>query len=240
MTGQVGEVGEVIGGLPAAPTAQALTFANPGGHRIFHAAARTGGGAIVIAGGFALDMGAAGGPAAPAAIELTLAAGVATGAEVDGPAGGYPAALTLAGGDVLVTGGDPAVDTAGCGDAVSTTGGVACALAGAWRYPSAGGAGAMTGAMQVARYGHRLTRLADGTVLVNGGLTPAVTAPFDGAIRAVADAELFEPRGTPTIPRPASASTASRATWPATAPAAPGGRVRGARAHRSVTPRGAR
>ncbi|MCE9576426.1 MAG: hypothetical protein K8W52_24975 [Deltaproteobacteria bacterium] len=200
VTGQIGEPGELIGGLPAAPSAQALTFASVGGHRIFHAAARTGGGAIVIAGGFALDMGVAQAVAAPATVELTIAAGAATGAEVEGPAGGYPAALTLPDGDVLATGGDPAVDTTGCGDTATTTGGVACALGGAWRYPSAGGPGIAIGAMQLARYGHRLTRLADGTVLVTGGLTPGGPLDPAGTLRALPDAELFEPRGTDDDP----------------------------------------
>lgn len=200
VSGAVGEPGEVIGGLPATPAAQALTFTSPGGHRVFHAAARAGGGAVVIAGGFALDGGVALGVAAPAAVALTITGGAATGAALDGPAGGYPAALALAGGDVLATGGDPGVDTLGCGDAATTTGGVACALAGAWRYPAAGGAPTAIAPMQLARYGHRLTRLADDTVLVTGGLAPALAADPIGNLRALADAELFEGHGTADDP----------------------------------------
>jgi hypothetical protein len=69
--------------------------------------------------------------------------------------------------------------------------GRACALAQAWRYPSAGGAGVQIAPMQIARYGHQLTTLADGTVLVTGGLAAARLGTV-GQIDALADAELYE------------------------------------------------
>ena len=185
----IGEPGELISGLPGAPAAEQVTPTSAGGERAFHAAARTGDGLVVIAGGFQLDLGVALDPAPTAGVELAIADAAVTGTPVAGPAGGWPAAVTVPGGDVVVTGGNPALDNLTCADAV---GGATCALAGAWRYPSAGGASTLLGPMQVARYGHRLTLLADGTVLVTGGLAPSASTPGD--LEALADGELLEPR----------------------------------------------
>ncbi|HTJ46468.1 MAG TPA: hypothetical protein VL463_30390, partial [Kofleriaceae bacterium] len=108
---------------------------------------------------------------------------------------GYVAAVTLPDGDVLATGGDPDDGIGTCMDAS----GRACALAQAWRYPAAGGAGAQIAPLQIARYGHRMTVLADGTVLVTGGLGPARLGTA-GQVAALGDAELFEWRGAADDP----------------------------------------
>jgi hypothetical protein len=188
------EAGELISGLPSAPAAQQLTITSGGGDRAFHAAAMTGAGLVVIAGGFAISGGVATAVAGQPGVELTFTSVTATGADVGGPAGGYPAAVTLADGDVLATGGSPDMGTT-CADAT----GVSCALADAWRYPSAGGAGATVAPMQIARYGHRMTSLPDGTVLVTGGLAGARLGTA-GQVAALLDAEIFEWRGVADDP----------------------------------------
>jgi hypothetical protein len=189
------EAGELLGGLPAAPAAQPLTITAGGGDRAFHAAALTGAGLVVVAGGFAVSGASATTAAASPGVELTFAGTTVTGADVGGPAGGYPAAIVLSDGDVLATGGDPDGGTASCADAT----GIACALDDAWRYPSAGGAGVQQPPMQVARYGHRMTTLADGTVLVTGGLAGARLGT-PGQVAALLDAERYEWRGAADDP----------------------------------------
>jgi hypothetical protein len=189
------EAGEALAGLPSAPAAQQLTITSGGGDRAFHAAAITGAGLVVVAGGFTVAGSGATAAVADPGVELTVNGATVTGADVGGPAGGYPAAITLPDGDVLATGGDPDGNTAFCTD----TTGVACALDDAWRYPSAGGAGVHGPPMQIARYGHRLTLLADGTVLVTGGLAGARLGT-PGQVAALLDAERYEWRSAADDP----------------------------------------
>lgn len=92
----------------------------------------------------------------------------------------YLAAAQLPGGDVLVSGGAIA-------GRVECLGTLACVSAQSVRLGP--GTAVEVGTPGVSRYGHRLTRLRDGTVLVSGGFTAAA----DGQIRALATLERFEP-----------------------------------------------
>ena len=91
----------------------------------------------------------------------------------------YHAAVPLAGGDALLLGG------------ASTTcaGGGLCATAAVYRYGATTGTLARGASpMLTARFGHAVTLLDDGTVLVTGGLTSQGTAPI-----APSSAELYVP-----------------------------------------------
>ncbi|MBK9032798.1 MAG: hypothetical protein IPL61_16265 [Myxococcales bacterium] len=94
----------------------------------------------------------------------------------------YPAAAQLPGHGGLVSGGAVAGDLACAGT-------LACVSGQSVRFDAAGIASA-TGAPGLARYGHALTRLDNGIVLVSGGFTAGATA---GTIRAVSTLEQFEP-----------------------------------------------
>ena len=98
----------------------------------------------------------------------------------------FDAATLLPSGDrVLTTGGTPRV-ASGCNDCPTSTDGLGCALAqsaivtvpatGASQVVPAGPAPNFVD-MQVARYGHTQTVLADGTVLVVGGFTRRAALP---------------------------------------------------------------
>ena len=86
----------------------------------------------------------------------------------------------IPGGDALVSGGVRSGQP-------SCLGTLACPSPQSARV-SAGGVAA-SGVPGLARYGHRLTRLADGTILVSGGFT----ADAEGKIHALATLERFEP-----------------------------------------------
>ncbi len=155
-------------------------------NRAFHAAARLGGG-VLVGGGLTVTAGTIQDvghgvllehvdPVSLAATPITVESGTLV---------AYPAAVAMARGDVLVTGG------ASPGVCAST---LACPSRQSLRVRPGAGAqpptAASTGSPGFARYGHRLTLLPDGSVLVSGGFTPAVEPD---QIRALRDAELFTP-----------------------------------------------
>jgi hypothetical protein len=172
-----------LDGAPAIDTGPADTSAS---NRAFHAAAVLGGDHVVAIGG--LHLGGSGvedhGPADVVArvsnSSLALAA-------ID-PAGmiatAYLDAASLHDGGVLAAGG--ARPAGACSRSI------VCPASQALRVdPDGGGArvGA-AGSLGLARYGHRVTRLADGTVLVTGGL---VLDPADPErLRATSAVEQFE------------------------------------------------
>jgi hypothetical protein len=171
--------------LDGAPVLDAGPAGTAGHNRAFHAAARFGGGVAMI-GGL---------PVAGAAINdapftpFVQVVNVATlgAANLDVPETtpvAYPAAATLLDGDVLFSGGaSPGVCTSTlvCPSAQSVR----------LRQDLGGMPGATaTGVPGLARYGHRLTLLPDGAVLVTGGFSPAAQADM---IRALRDAELYAP-----------------------------------------------
>ncbi len=195
------EVGELLASWSTSPASAPLSIdpaGEAGTHRAFHAAAVAGDGSVILGGGFrmlvndALDV-------APEVVQR-----VAVGAAMQtittllddaaATAAGYTAAATLPDGDVLITGGNPAPGTGGCDPGAN---GLPCAIAQALRYDSATGAIAATGPLGVPRYGHRSTTLADGRVLVTGGLAVGATPT---TLRAVIDVELYEPRGAADDP----------------------------------------
>lgn len=192
------EVAEAFTAWSTTPASSAVVLDAAGAqgpHRAFHGAALAGDGSVILGGGFRMDMGAALVPVAstyqrfvPATSTLTELADLGAGATP----GGYKTALALADGDVLFAGGNPDPTAAGC---ATTDQGLVCANAEAWRYDTASSAIARTGDLGVPRYGLALTTLADGTILASGGL-----APSGAALRAVADLELYEPRGAADDP----------------------------------------
>lgn len=193
-TVQTPELGELLTAWSTAPSTQALTIdpAGAGGpHRAFHAAALAGDGSVIVAGGFRMNLGNATTPVGSPIQRLTMPAGmllittIADGA-VATPAG-YGAALRIPDGDVLIAGGNPDPVTEGC---PPENQGLVCAIGQALRYDSGTATIAATGSLGVARYGHQLSLLSDGTVAATGGL--AVGA---GGLHAVLDVELYEPRG---------------------------------------------
>lgn len=95
---------------------------------------------------------------------------------------GYGAAVSAPGPSALYAGGVIAGDAA-CGPTL------ACVSSQSVRVDAT--AATATGAPGLARYGHQLTQLADGTILVSGGFVAGATA---GTVRPVATLELFEPR----------------------------------------------
>jgi hypothetical protein len=181
----------MLGGAPTLSTGPAAT---EGLNRAFHAAARFGDRVAVVGGlgttaGTISDVGFA-----PVVHLVDPAALTATLLDVPGatPAA-YPAAVTLAGGDIMFSGG---AATAGCPSTL------ACPSPQSFRIRRGTGASAgptpeATGAPGLARYGHRMTLLPDGTVLVSGGFAPATDAD---KVRALRDAELFAPHGAADDP----------------------------------------
>ncbi len=182
--------GERLTGMSGTLAVQALTIdgaSTTPTQRAFHAAARSGDGSVIIAGGFAITAAGATAPdplfAQRVRVDTTTLVSDLT---VDGatPAG-FPDALALPGGDVLITGGSPA---AGSADCAPTDTGLGCVAAGAYLYRSASTALEAGAAMVRPRYGHRTLLLADGTVMVTGGLG------LRGAVEVVDDVEIYDPR----------------------------------------------
>ncbi|MCB9563830.1 MAG: hypothetical protein H6708_25835 [Kofleriaceae bacterium] len=195
------EVGELLTGWTTTPTAAALTIdgaGEVGPPRAFHTATRAGDGAVIVAGGFRMAAGVALTPVTSVIQRIAIAGGTATLTTLaDGTvatAAGYRAAVVLADGDVLISGGNPDPVAAGCAPELQ---GLGCAIGEAWRYDSATATVAATGGLGVPRYGHQMTMLGDGMVLVTGGLAAGADA---ATLRALADVEIYEPRGTADDP----------------------------------------
>ncbi len=179
--------GEVLqlGGIPTATT---IAFEDPfmsPVSRAFHAAAATGrDNELIVAGGFAIDDTGATVPAGIVVERIRFAAASAVAALT--PAGepavpaGYPDALTLADGDVLITGGNPTL--AICEPATP----LACAAANAYRYRTQDERLDNIDSLLVPRYGHKMVQTPDGDVLVTGGMFMD-----DDGLAVLEDAELF-------------------------------------------------
>jgi hypothetical protein len=172
-----------ISGLGTTPTLTAGP-ALPGVdyNRAFAAAARVGG-EVFAFGGLRVAAGAIGDDTSGVTafrVDGTGAVAAYTNPALVGTA--YGAAVTVPGPAALVAGGVVA------GSTDCTGGTLACVSPQSARVDPA--LVSATGAPGLARYGHRLTRLTDGTVLVSGGFTTGATA---GTVRAVATLELFEP-----------------------------------------------
>jgi hypothetical protein len=165
---------EMITGIGTSPAKSAPTVVAPPGLPIptaFHTATSLSGTKVLIAGGFTVSSGAAVDTAA-APLQLvqidsptvvTVSAPAAGGLQ----AVGYHQTTTLGDGRLLLAGGSPAASGSACGRL--------CAASAASIIDPTGIAIAVTdtGALQVARYGHRQTLLSDGTVLTTGGLRDA-------------------------------------------------------------------
>jgi hypothetical protein len=143
-----------------------------------------------------MDMGTAIDPVGAVVQRIAAPAGTAIVTTLlDGTAAtptGYPAAVTVPDGDVLASGGVPDAVAASC---APENQGLICASPQALRYDAATAAAAVTGSLGVPRYGHAMTVAADGTVVVTGGL-----GTIAGALTALADVEIYEPRGTADDP----------------------------------------
>ena len=151
-------------------------------NRGFHAAA-TVADRVAVIGGYTVGGGAVGAtPFTPLVHLVDPAMLTATALDVPGAvAAGYPAATSLPLGDLLFSGGAE-------GDCAEP---LACPSAQSFRIPhDLAAAPVATGAPGLARYGHRLTRLPDGTVLVTGGFGAAADP---AQIRPLLDAELYDP-----------------------------------------------
>jgi hypothetical protein len=193
------ELGELLTDWNGTPAVAAIALAGgseQGPHRAFHAAALAGDGAVIVAGGYRMDLDATVGPVGSVMQRLqdpgaSLIATTLLDGTLASPAG-YLAAVSLGDGDVLAAGGNPDAVAAGC---LPDAGGLICATSQALRYDNATTTAAVTGAMGVPRYGLALTVLPDGTVIATGGLTVIA-----GALHAAADLEIYEPRGTTADP----------------------------------------
>jgi hypothetical protein len=201
-------VGDLVTGLTAlSPSTSAVMLAGVPMTQ-FHTATAVGPTRILVTGGFEVMSGqvAIQPPRGDASLHLINAATSLTVGKValDGyvadptcsladryrPAG-YEAALALDGrpGEILVTGGAPSFDT--CNDCEEgQVPGPLCSLHQASRLRAAATLTRIL-PMQMSRFGHTLTTLGDGTVLVTGGLT---LPPGAETARAIADAEIYNPR----------------------------------------------
>ncbi len=160
---------------PAAP--------QPGVNRAFATAVRLDD-EIIAAGGLRIVTGAISDTTgAVPGVRIDVATDVVTELPVgDFLGAAYMASAQLPRHGALISGGVVAGDLACLGT-------LACVNAQSVRY-AADATARTTGAAGLARYGHRLTRMPDGTILVSGGFTRGAA---DGTIRAVAALERFEP-----------------------------------------------
>lgn len=174
-----------LAGLDGAPTLDPGPGGTAATNRAYHAAALLGDHVVLVGG---LHLGATGvedqGPAMLAAriSNTTLAAAAIDTAMASAVA--YPGALTLHDGGVLAAGG------ASPGGVCGRT--ILCPAPSSLRFDTdaMGPRAAPAGSLGVARYGHQLVRLADGTVLVTGGFTVDPTDPSH--LRATTVVEQFE------------------------------------------------
>ncbi len=186
--------GDRVAMLDSAPTLAAGPTMTAGLNRAYHADARLGT-RVVVVGGFTVTAGVIDDAAYTPFVHLVDPI-TATTTLLDVPGAtptAYPAAVALADGDVLIAGG------ASPGVCAST---LTCPSAQSIRIRRGAGSGmgptaVATGSPGLARYGHRLTLLPDGSVLVSGGFSPAIEPD---KIRALRDAELFAPHGATDDP----------------------------------------
>ncbi len=184
-----GQIGPMITATPGehitdvgSTTATSQPLAPPGATaRVWHAAA-VGDAGVIIAGGFGIVGTQARDPDARPLQRIQLSPTPSVRTLAGGIQAGYPAAVRLAGGDVLVAGGNPAQGSGGCS---SAAGGVVCATRAAVRVGA--GDGEPVSPLVMPRYGHRMTRLDGGWVLVTGGLHADASG-----LRALTDAEIFD------------------------------------------------
>lgn len=112
------------------------------------------------------------------------------------PAGFEAASATVSGSHVLITGGTPTVPPTGCADCEPTETGankLLCVLRQASMYNATTQAFTALPSLPLGRMGHQQSRLADGNILITGGLTrPA--APE--STQATTEAEIYNPIGT--------------------------------------------
>jgi len=200
-TGLVQYAGEFLLDLDtSSPTTSALTFtgAVAPAPRAFHQAARAGDGSVLVVGGFSIASDGTAltpSPIHAQRLQLEMQPSVSDVGVAGGGAGvpaGYLGAVGLADGDVLVAGGNPDLGYGGCAADFS---GLLCSIPDVFRYRTSLAAFERSSNLVVDRYGHALARLADGTVLVTGGLHAG-----NGTLAVVADAELFDPRETEDDP----------------------------------------
>jgi hypothetical protein len=212
-------IGEVVSGLTSA--APVTTAVNPAGlpPTLFHTATTFASmgttASVLITGGFALQagrvalqpplgatglyvLGASGTSITPSAVMLDgyTADMTCKAADRFRPAG-WESALLMPGrgGEVLLTGGAPRFDACNdCEDGAMQ--GPFCSLHQASRFTPPSTLSKLP-PMQVGRFGHVASTLADGTVLVTGGIELPAGAT---SARMVGDAEVFNPRGAE--PRP--------------------------------------
>ncbi len=194
-SGLVQDAGELLLGLDtSSPTSSTLAFTGPvtPSPRAFHQAARAGDGSVLVVGGFLIASdGRALAPSTIHAQRLELGpvpelSDVAVAGGGAGVPAGYLGAVALADGDVLVCGGNPELGHAGCPQDIA---GLVCSLPDVLRYRTSSSAFERAGDLIVGRYGHAITRLADGKVLITGGIHAS-----GSALEVLADAELFDPR----------------------------------------------
>jgi hypothetical protein len=208
-------VSELVTGLGAGHTIASTSVGVPGAPLTqFHTATifdTTNGASLLVTGGFSVENGgnAVQPPPASSAVRLvTVAPGgaISTAAATLGngfvsdsstctndmryrPAG-FESAIPLGRGRVLVTGGSPTFVARGCNDC-DGDGSLLCSIHQAALFTPPSTLSRAPEGMQVARAGHTTTLLADGNVLVLGGLSSPVGG---GMVRVSADAEVYDPR----------------------------------------------
>ncbi len=196
----LGLSGERLIDLEGTPMSSTPTFSALGvtpTPRLHHAAARTGDGRVVVAGGYRIAAGAANDvdPTFVQVLEVDTQIRVsepATSSGLGAVGAGYPAASSLGNGDVLISGGNADVGPAGCSSAVHP---LTCSAAAAYRYDQLTGILDDRPTLAVSRFGHRMTLLPGGSLLVTGGLHAE-----GQTLQLLNDLEVFNPATTDTDP----------------------------------------
>jgi len=190
--------GERLIGLGATPNSAALSFSALGMQptpRLHHAATRAGDGRIVVAGGYRIAQNRAD-DVDPTFVQVLAYDGQIQVSEPSTTSGitaigaGYPAAVGLGNGDVLISGGNADTIAAGCAGAVHP---LACSTAAAYRFEQTTDKLNDVPELQVSRFGHRMTLLPGGAVLVSGGLHAQ-----GQSLLLLPDLEVFNPTTTTT------------------------------------------
>jgi len=192
--------GEQLVGLETTPSTTMLNYSAAGLQptpRVHHAAALTGTGQVVIAGGYRIADNRSD-DVDPTFVQVLDIDGQITVSEpttssaLAAVGAGYPSASSLANGDVLVSGGNSDVAISGCSGAVHP---LTCSTAASYRYDQLTGILDDTPTLSVSRFGHRSSPLAGGGLLVTGGLHAE-----GQTLLLVNDIEVFNPATTDTDP----------------------------------------